>query len=270
MSGKDLIDSVKARQPDHPGARRPAARGLQLRALPRRGGPEDLQVQGQRPHGRGVAGLRAAGEPGAFHVPEAARRQAALLRRHPAHGRRLPDLPRPLRTGAGAGAARLENPVWHIHDGKPPARGGSPLSFALLLNLASCATAEDPAVLWGFISRYAPDASPGDRADAGPLVDHAIAYYRDFVRPKPSATAAPDDHGAGRPRGPAGRARGAAGRGRRRGDPEPGLRGRQAPSHSRSCASWFKALYEILLRPGARARAWAPSWRSTAWPRAGR
>ena len=36
-------------------ARRRAARGLQLRALPRRARPEDLQVQGQRPHHRPVA-----------------------------------------------------------------------------------------------------------------------------------------------------------------------------------------------------------------------
>ena len=79
-------------------------------------------------------------------------------------------------------AKRLENPVWHIHDGAPPA-GGSPVSFALLLNLASVCNSEDPAVLWGFISRYAPGAT----AESEPLLDcllgHAIAYYRDFVKP---------------------------------------------------------------------------------------
>src|SRR6185312_14198347 len=36
-----------------------------------------------------MAGLCAAGEPGALHVPEAARRQAALFRRHSQGGRRL-------------------------------------------------------------------------------------------------------------------------------------------------------------------------------------
>ena len=34
------------------------------------------------------------------------------------------------------------------------------ISFAMLLNLAAVANAEDPAVLWGFLRRYAPDASP--------------------------------------------------------------------------------------------------------------
>ena len=37
---------------------------------------------------------------------------------------------------------------------------GSPLSFNVLLNLASVCNTEDPAVLWGFISRYVPGATP--------------------------------------------------------------------------------------------------------------
>ena len=55
MAGKDLIDSVKLSGQDRPRARRRAAGGLQLRALPRREGPEDLEVEGQRPDHRRVA-----------------------------------------------------------------------------------------------------------------------------------------------------------------------------------------------------------------------
>ncbi|MFQ5972148.1 MAG: lysine--tRNA ligase [Alphaproteobacteria bacterium] len=84
---------------------------------------------------------------------------------------------------AGEGPAeRMENPVWHVHRGNPP-DDRSPISFALLLNLASACNSDDRSVLWGFISRYAPDAS----AEASPildrLVDYAVAYYRDFVAP---------------------------------------------------------------------------------------
>jgi lysyl-tRNA synthetase class 1 len=79
-------------------------------------------------------------------------------------------------------AKRLENPAWHIHDGAPP-DDGSPLAFALLLNLAGVCNSEDPAVLWGFISRYAPGATPETAPLLARLVDHAIAYYRDFVKP---------------------------------------------------------------------------------------
>ncbi len=85
--------------------------------------------------------------------------------------------------GAADEAARLESPVWHIHDGAPPA-AGSPLTFGLLLNLASVCNAEDPAVLWGFIERYAPGADPESEPLLARLVDHAIAYYRDFVKPE--------------------------------------------------------------------------------------
>jgi lysyl-tRNA synthetase class 1 len=82
-----------------------------------------------------------------------------------------------------ADAARLENPVWHIHAGAPPGIA-CPLSFNLLLNLAGVANAEEPSVLWGFISRYAPGASPATAPFLDRLVAHAIHYYRDFVKPK--------------------------------------------------------------------------------------
>jgi len=79
-------------------------------------------------------------------------------------------------------AGDMESPAWHIHDGAPPDEG-SPLAFALLLNLASVCNSEDPAVLWGFISRYAAGASPESEPLLARLIDHAIAYYRDFVKP---------------------------------------------------------------------------------------
>ncbi len=79
-------------------------------------------------------------------------------------------------------AKRLENPAWHIHDGKPPAVR-SDLSFGLLLNLAGAANAETKDVMWGFISRYAPGVS----AESNPLLDrmagYAVRYYQDFVKP---------------------------------------------------------------------------------------
>ena len=52
MAGKDLIDSVKLSGEICRALGGNAAGGLQLRALPRRQGPEDFQVEGQRPHHR--------------------------------------------------------------------------------------------------------------------------------------------------------------------------------------------------------------------------
>ena len=79
-------------------------------------------------------------------------------------------------------AKRLENPVWHIHEGDPPATETG-LSYSILLNLASAANTEDRNVLWGFISRYVPGATPDSAPILNRLVDYAIAYYRDFVQP---------------------------------------------------------------------------------------
>jgi lysyl-tRNA synthetase class 1 len=75
------------------------------------------------------------------------------------------------------------NPAWHIHAGRIPNHGGSPIPFAVLLNLASVVNAETPELLWGFIRRYSPGASPETMPFLDRLVGHALAYYRDFVRP---------------------------------------------------------------------------------------
>jgi lysyl-tRNA synthetase class 1 len=78
--------------------------------------------------------------------------------------------------------ARLDNPVWSVHGGAPPAKG-SPLSFSLLLNLVSAANASDKAILWGFIARHIAGAAPDNEPLLDRLTDYAIHYYEDFVRP---------------------------------------------------------------------------------------
>jgi lysyl-tRNA synthetase class 1 len=57
------------------------------------------------------------------------------------------------------------------------------VSFAMLLNLASVAGAEDKDALWGFIRRYAPDASPETHPDLDAAAGFAVRYYNDFVKP---------------------------------------------------------------------------------------
>jgi lysyl-tRNA synthetase class 1 len=79
-------------------------------------------------------------------------------------------------------AGRLANPVWHVHRGQPPASDMA-VSFAMLLNLASAANANDKAVLWGFIRRYAPGALPETHPQLDAAAGHAVRYFEDFVRP---------------------------------------------------------------------------------------
>jgi lysyl-tRNA synthetase, class I len=81
----------------------------------------------------------------------------------------------------------LSNPAWHLHGGHPPASetvGGAPVSFALLLNLAAVANAEDKSVLWGFIKRYAPGADPATHPSLDRMAGYAVRYFQDFVKPK--------------------------------------------------------------------------------------
>ncbi len=76
---------------------------------------------------------------------------------------------------------RLGNPVWHIHDGNPPALD-LPVSFSLLLNLATASNPENEAVMWGFISRHAPGVTAKTHPHLDRLVGFAIRYFRDFVK----------------------------------------------------------------------------------------
>lgn len=80
------------------------------------------------------------------------------------------------------GGTRLNNPVFHIHNSKPPAPEGVP-SFNLLLNLASVAGAEDGKVLWGFITHTMPQFTPQTHPFLDKLVNGAVNYYQDFVKP---------------------------------------------------------------------------------------
>jgi lysyl-tRNA synthetase class 1 len=82
---------------------------------------------------------------------------------------------------AQAWKERLGNPVHHVHAGKvPPAR--LPISFALLLNLVGVALTEDKDLLWSYVKRYVPDASPETHPELDALIGHAAVYFRDFVK----------------------------------------------------------------------------------------
>ncbi len=78
--------------------------------------------------------------------------------------------------------AQVNNPVWHIHQGKPPV-STMVVSFAMLLNLASVAGAKDATALWGFIKRYSPNASPEGNPDLDAAAGFAVRYFADRIAP---------------------------------------------------------------------------------------
>jgi lysyl-tRNA synthetase class 1 len=79
-------------------------------------------------------------------------------------------------------AGQLNNPVYHIHRGQVPASTLT-VPFSMLLNLASVSGAEDKAAMWGFINRYAPNASPEGNPDLDAAAGFAVRYYQDHVKP---------------------------------------------------------------------------------------
>ncbi len=180
MSGKDLIDSVKLA-------------GAIVRALGARA-PEGFnyelfldeagqKISKSKGNGLSVEEWLAYGPPESlahfmFGKPRAAKRLYFDV-----IPRAVDDYLAQLGNFASQDAKRLENPVWHIHNGTPPVEG-SPISYGLLLNLASVCNAEEPEILWGFISRYRPEAVPGRYPFLDSLVASAVRYYQDRVKPE--------------------------------------------------------------------------------------
>jgi lysyl-tRNA synthetase, class I len=180
MSGKDLIDSVKL--------------SSQICQLLEETPPEGfsyelfLDQQGQKiskSKGNGLSAEEwltyAPGESLAYFMYQAPQRAKRLY---------FDSIPRQVddylalceKIEAQPPQAQLENPAWHIHQGHVP-QESLPVSFSMLLNLASVCHTQDKAVLWGYITRYAPHACPETMPFLDALVGFALRYYQDFVAP---------------------------------------------------------------------------------------
>ncbi|HEU0099059.1 MAG TPA: lysine--tRNA ligase [Allosphingosinicella sp.] len=77
---------------------------------------------------------------------------------------------------------RLGNPVHHVHAGKVP-EVKLPVSFALLLNIASLPGVGDRETVWSFLHRYKPELSPENSPALDRLVGYAVEYGCRFVAP---------------------------------------------------------------------------------------
>ncbi|MBM9595288.1 lysine--tRNA ligase [Roseitranquillus sediminis] len=78
---------------------------------------------------------------------------------------------------------RLANPVFHIHGADVP-ESDMVVPYAMLLNLASVSAAHDKETLWGFIRRYAPEASPETHPGLDRAAGHAVRYFNDVEKPQ--------------------------------------------------------------------------------------
>lgn len=77
---------------------------------------------------------------------------------------------------------QLSNPVYHIHNGDVPKINNYKITYSLLLNLASVCNPDNKSILWGFISKYAPEATPDTSPYLDKMASSAINYYNDFVK----------------------------------------------------------------------------------------
>ncbi|MBI1309473.1 MAG: lysine--tRNA ligase [Proteobacteria bacterium] len=77
---------------------------------------------------------------------------------------------------------QLDNPAFHIHNGTVPANP-LPFPYPMLLNLVSVTAAEKPEVVWNYLMRYRPDLSPQNAPQLATLIEGAIRYYADTIKP---------------------------------------------------------------------------------------
>ncbi len=78
---------------------------------------------------------------------------------------------------------QLSNPVWHIHNGKPP-NEKIVMSFSMLLNLVGSSNADDKKILWKFINRFHKNVNPENNPILDSLTKHAIKFFKDKLKPK--------------------------------------------------------------------------------------
>ena len=74
------------------------------------------------------------------------------------------------------------NPVWYVHNGKPP-KEKIIMPFSMLLNLVGSSNADDKTVLWKFINRFHNEIKPENHKILDNLTDYAINYFKDKVEP---------------------------------------------------------------------------------------
>ena len=142
-------------------------------------------------------------------------------------------------------AKRIDNAVWSIHAGAPP-EVASPVSFALLLNLVGVANASNKDQLWAYMAKYLPEATPDNEPVLDQLMDRALNYYVDFVKPT-KAYRAPTEQEAGAFRDLAARLR-ALPADTTDGEIIQGEVYAVGKAHGfEPLRAWFAALYEVLL-----------------------
>ncbi len=78
---------------------------------------------------------------------------------------------------------QYDNPIWHIHSGKPK-EFKSEINFNTLTNLVNVSNSKDKKVIWSFINKYDDKINADNNPEFDRLIDFALNYYEDFILPK--------------------------------------------------------------------------------------
>ena len=77
---------------------------------------------------------------------------------------------------------QLANPVWHIHNGKPP-NEKIVMPFSMLLNLVGSSNTDNKKILWKFINRFHKNVNEKSNPILDSLTEHAIKFFKDKLQP---------------------------------------------------------------------------------------
>ena len=77
---------------------------------------------------------------------------------------------------------QILNPVWHVHNGKPPTEKII-MPFSMLLNLVGSSNADNKETLWKFINKFHKEINSKDHKILDSLTEYAINYFKDEVEP---------------------------------------------------------------------------------------
>jgi len=77
---------------------------------------------------------------------------------------------------------QILNPIWHVHNGKPP-NEKIVMPFSMLLNLVGSSNADNKDIVWKFINKFHKEINPKDYKILDSLTDYAVNYFKDKVEP---------------------------------------------------------------------------------------
>ena len=77
---------------------------------------------------------------------------------------------------------KILNPVWHVHNGKPP-KEKIVMPFSMLLNIVGSSNAKNKNILWKFINKFHQNITPEGHPILDNLTEYAINYFKDKVEP---------------------------------------------------------------------------------------